>query len=71
MLDRLLSEEHPELAVVATRAISHRHGPRAKEVVLRALEVTERLPATLQETQRNAILSCSASERSCGSRRCR
>jgi hypothetical protein len=56
-LDRLLSEEHPELAVVATWAISHRHGPRAKEVVMRALEVTERLPATLQETQRNAILS--------------
>ena len=56
-LDRLLSEEHPELAVVATWAISHRHGPRAKQVVMRALEVTERLPAALQETQRNAILS--------------
>lgn len=56
-LDRLLSAEHPELAVVATWAISHRHGPRAKEVVMRALEVTEHLPAALQETQRNAILS--------------
>jgi hypothetical protein len=57
MLDRLLSVEHPELAVVATWAISHRHGPRAKEVVMRALEVTERLPAVLQETQRSAIMS--------------
>ncbi|HEX3475545.1 MAG TPA: hypothetical protein VHT91_11015 [Kofleriaceae bacterium] len=56
-LDRLLSEEHPELAVVAIWAISHRHGSRAKEVVMRALEVSGRLPATLQETQRNAILS--------------
>jgi hypothetical protein len=57
MLDRLLSAEHPELAVVATWAISHRHGPRAKAVVMRALEVTERLPAVLQETQRSAIMS--------------
>jgi hypothetical protein len=57
MLDRLLSVEHPELAVVATWAISHRHGPRAKVVVMRALEVTERLPAVLQETQRSAIMS--------------
>jgi hypothetical protein len=56
MLERLLSEEHPELAVVAIWAISHRHGPRAKEVVMRAIEVSGRLPATLQETQRNAIL---------------
>jgi hypothetical protein len=57
MLDRLLSEEHPELAVVATWAISHRHGPRARQVVMRALDVTERLPAVLQETQRSAIMS--------------
>lgn len=56
-LDRLLSEEHPELAVVAIWAISHRHGPRAKQVVMRAIEVSGRLPATLQETQSNAILS--------------
>jgi hypothetical protein len=57
MLDRLLSEDHPELAVVATWAVSHRHGPKAKEVVMRALEMTERLPAALQDAQRNAILS--------------
>lgn len=57
MLERLLSEEYPELAVVATWAISHRHGPRARQVVMRALDVTERLPAALQETQRSAIMS--------------
>src|SRR5215510_6331856 len=57
MLNRLLSEEHPELAVVATWAVSHRHGPRAQEVVMRALAMTEHLPAALQDTQRNAILS--------------
>ena len=57
MLERLLSEEHPELAVVATWAISHRHGPRARQVVMRALDVTERLPAALQKTQRSAIMS--------------
>jgi len=57
MLDRLLTEEHPELAVAATWAVAHRHGPRAKKVVMRALEVTEKLPAALQVTQRNAILS--------------
>ena len=56
-LDRLLSDEHPELAVVAAWAVSHRHGPTAKKVVMRALEVTEKLPAALQEAQRNAILS--------------
>jgi hypothetical protein len=57
MLDRLLSEEHPELAVVATWAIAHRHGPRARQIVMRALDVTERLPAALQDTQRSAIMS--------------
>ena len=56
-LDRLLSDEHPELAVVAAWAVSHRHGPTAKKVVMRALEVTEKLPVALQEAQRNAILS--------------
>jgi hypothetical protein len=50
-LDRLPSEDHPELAVVATWAVSHRHGPKAKAVVMRALEVTEHLPVVLQETQ--------------------
>jgi hypothetical protein len=56
-LDLLLSEQHPELAVVATWAVSHRNGPRAKAVVVRALEVTQQLPKALQEAQRNAILT--------------
>ena len=57
VLDRLLSEEHPELALVATWAVSHRHGPKAKKVVERAIELTERLPPPLQKTQRDAILN--------------
>ena len=57
VLDRLLSEQHPELALVATWAVSHRHGPKAKKVVERAIELTERLPLPLQKTQRDAILN--------------
>jgi hypothetical protein len=55
-LDALLSEEAPSLAVIAAWAVSHRHGPEALRVVERAVEVTEALPADLQEAQRNAIL---------------
>ena len=57
MIDRLLTEEQPELAVVATWAVSHRHGPEAKRVVERAIELTAKLPEALQEAQRNAILT--------------
>jgi len=57
VLDHLLTEEHPELALVATWAVSHRHGPKAKKVVERAIELTERLPPLLQKTQRDAILN--------------
>ena len=70
-LDRLLSDEHPELAVVAAWAVSRRHGPTAKKVVMRALEVTEKLPAALQEAQRMRSSRCSVSGCSHGSRRCR
>lgn len=57
MIDRLLTEQQPELAVVATWAVSHRHGPAAKRVVERAIELTAKLPEALQEAQMNAILA--------------
>jgi hypothetical protein len=60
--ERLLSEAHPELALIAIWAVSHRHGPAARRVVERAIEVTRKLPAELQQAQRNAILM-SLSER--------
>jgi hypothetical protein len=57
LLDRLLTEAQPELAVIATWAVSHRHGPDAKRVVQRAMELTSKLPEALQEAQRDAILT--------------
>jgi hypothetical protein len=51
------AEQQPELAVVATWAVSHRHGPVAKKVVARAIELTAKLPEALQEAQMNAILT--------------
>ncbi len=57
MTERLLSEAQPELALVATWAVSHRHGPAAQRVVNRAIEVTSKLPAALQDPQRSAILA--------------
>jgi hypothetical protein len=56
-LDELLSEQAPSLAVIAAWAVSHRHGPQAKRVVERAIEVTLALPPALQEAQKDAILS--------------
>ena len=55
--ERLLSKAHPELAIIATWAMAHRHGSAAKKVVKRALGVTGKLPAELQEAQRNAIFT--------------
>jgi len=57
VIERLLTEEQPELALVATWAVSHRHGPKAKRVVERAFEVTNKLPEALQAIQFNAIVS--------------
>jgi hypothetical protein len=53
----LLDERHPELALFAAWAMQHRHGPKAREVVERAFELTERLPRALRGAQRRAILS--------------
>jgi hypothetical protein len=56
MSERLLSEAHPELAVIAVWAIVGRHGPAAQRVVKRALEVTRTLPAQLRQVQRGCDL---------------
>ncbi|WP_437984941.1 hypothetical protein [Sorangium sp. So ce117] len=53
----LLDERHPELALFAAWAMQHRHGPRARAVVERAFELTERLPRALRRAQQRAILS--------------
>ncbi|MGK4008011.1 hypothetical protein WMF31_35670 [Sorangium sp. So ce1036] len=53
----LLDERHPELALFAAWAMQHRHGPRARAVVERAFELTERLPPALRRAQQRAILS--------------
>jgi hypothetical protein len=52
VIERLLTEEQPELAVVATWAVPHRHGPEAKRVVERAFELTNCLPDALRKTQK-------------------
>jgi hypothetical protein len=56
-VEALLDPKHPELALFAAWAMQHRHGPRAQEVVVRALDVTERLPPPLRDAQRRAIFS--------------
>jgi hypothetical protein len=53
----LLDERHPELALFAAWAMQHRHGPKARAVVERAFELTDRLPPALQQAQQRAILS--------------
>ena len=53
----LLDPRHPELALLAAWAMHHRHGPAAKAIVRRALELTERLPEPLRERQMRAILN--------------
>jgi hypothetical protein len=52
----LLDPQHPELAYFAAWAMHHRHGPRAKEVVEQAIDVTELLPPPLREAQLRAIM---------------
>lgn len=52
----LLDEQHPELALFAAWAMHHRHGPRAREIVEQAIELTEHLPPPLRGNQARAIL---------------
>jgi hypothetical protein len=56
-LELLLTEEHPELALVAAWAVAHRDGPVAKQVTRRALDLTKKLPQALQDAQTGAIMA--------------
>lgn len=40
-IEALLDPAHPELALFAAWAVHHRHGPAARRIVARALELTE------------------------------
>jgi len=52
----LLDPRRPALALLAAWAMHERHGPRAQKIVARALDLTERLPRRLRDSQRSAIL---------------
>lgn len=56
-VEALLDQQQPELALFAAWAMQHRHGSKAREVVERAIELTERLPPPLQRPQMDAIVS--------------
>lgn len=56
-VEALLDETHPELALFAAWAMQHRHGPKARRIVERAFELTERLPRSLRQAQQRAIIS--------------
>jgi hypothetical protein len=56
-VEGLLDEERPELALFAAWAMQSRHGPKARSVVERALDLTSRLPAPLRGAQMRAIVS--------------
>lgn len=53
----LLDPARPELAIFAVWAGCRGHGPSARGVAKRALELTEALPASLREGQARAILA--------------
>jgi len=53
----LLDPTRPELAIFAVWAGCRGHGPVARDVAKRALELTEALPAPLREGQARAILA--------------
>ena len=48
-IDALLDEAHPELAFFAAWAVRGRRGPRARRIVDRAVELTERMPDALRD----------------------
>ncbi|WP_437337800.1 hypothetical protein [Sorangium sp. So ce394] len=58
-VEALLDPAHPELALFAAWAVHHRHGPAARRVVVRALELTEQHLADepLRDAQARAILA--------------
>ncbi|MCC6559308.1 MAG: hypothetical protein IT372_40815 [Polyangiaceae bacterium] len=56
VVEALLDPAEPELAVFAAWAMQRRHGPEAKQIVVRALELTGRLPPPLRQGQMRAIV---------------
>ncbi|WP_437335323.1 hypothetical protein [Sorangium sp. So ce394] len=58
-VEALLDPAHPELALFAAWAVHHRHGPAARRIVVRALEVTEQglTDEPLRDAQARAILA--------------
>ncbi len=56
-ISALLDEAHPELAFFAAWAVRGRRGPRARQVVDRAVELTERLPDELRDAAVRAIVA--------------
>jgi hypothetical protein len=56
-IEALLDEAHPELAFFAAWAVRGRRGPRARHVVNRAVELTERMPETLRGAAVRAIVA--------------
>jgi hypothetical protein len=56
-VEALLDPARPELAIFAVWARCRGHGPEARRVATRAVELTEELPAPLREAQTRAILA--------------
>jgi hypothetical protein len=56
-LSLLFDAQRPELALFAAWAMQTRHGPEARAVVLRALELTAYLPEPLRTVQTRAIFN--------------
>jgi hypothetical protein len=56
-VEALLDEQRPELSLFAAWAMQNRHGPKARSVVERALDLTSRLPAPLRRAHMRAIVS--------------
>ena len=55
--EALLDEGRPELSLFAAWAMHSRHGPKARAIVERALELTSQLRAPLRRAQMRAIVS--------------
>jgi hypothetical protein len=56
-VEALLDEGQPSLAFFAAWAMQNRHGPEAEQVVMRAIEVTDRVPdKALRDRQRGDIM---------------
>ena len=56
-VDTLLDPTRPELAIFAVWAVCRGHGPEARRVATRAIELSEELPVPLREAQERAILA--------------